>query len=90
MSVFITQDGTALVNDPEIGIVSAPSVSEALVEIQRRKSFSLLRILPGGRDANRVYPDFSPRAVKPVTSNDGEANGEGLKCQTKVLSRRAK
>jgi hypothetical protein len=77
MSFFISQDGTALVNDPDLGVVSAPSVSEALVEIQRRKSFSLLRILPGGRDANRAYPDFSPRALSSVTSNEGEANGSG-------------
>ena len=77
MSYFITHDGTALVTDPDLGVVSAPSVSEALVEIQRRKSF-IFHVLPGGRDCNRVCSVFSPRAVQPLRRRGFDHGGGGI------------
>lgn len=38
LSAFVTHDGTWIVNDPEVGCVSAPSRIEAEQEIQRRKA----------------------------------------------------
>ncbi|KKX29213.1 hypothetical protein [Rhizobium sp. LC145] len=38
MSTLITQDGTAIVIDPELGAVSARTREEAEAEIRRRKA----------------------------------------------------
>ena len=38
MSTLITQDGTAIIVDPELGAVSARTRKEAEAEIRRRKA----------------------------------------------------
>lgn len=38
MTAIITEDGTVLVFDPEIGVVSAASRADADAEIRRRKA----------------------------------------------------
>ena len=38
MSTLITQDGTAIVIDPELGAISARNREEAEAEIRRRKA----------------------------------------------------
>ncbi|WP_029620222.1 hypothetical protein [Pseudorhizobium marinum] len=43
MSSVITQDGTCIIIDPEVGEVSARSMEEAEAEVRRRKALRNLR-----------------------------------------------
>lgn len=74
-AALVTYDGTALINDPEIGIVSAPSVREAEFEVRRRKA---LRLIPGGRGCRRGASQSSPSnfVVSPFAGSKHEPEKE--------------
>ena len=43
LSAITTHDGTVIINDPEVGCVSAPTRTEAEQEIRRRKAALTVR-----------------------------------------------